>query len=115
MNKKEHGKPNSKFLAVVKYRTEYDKKFIGNSGSYTLENERNFWVVMDVRDGSVLCESSDCSYTSGVRYWLHFPIQWKEYFKCEEWVKTGCIGEMQENFQNLDIGFHTGFVTLDSE
>jgi hypothetical protein len=104
------GKPMSKYLAAAKYQTTYTKKWDKNHTSYTIENEQHSWIVIDVRNKKVLCESSDAHFTGGLRYILQFPIEWKKYEDCVKWIGEGTIGDLQESFQNLQIGFKKNFL-----
>jgi hypothetical protein len=63
------------------------------------------WIVLREKDLAVLCES-----VKKFPYIVYFPIKWTNYQACEEWVKTGSIGEIQEDFSNLNIGFVKSFV-----
>jgi len=107
-------KPPSRMLAPIKYRMQCDKKYIGKSTSYTIENVRYTWIVLDTRTGKVLCESSDSNFTGGTKYWIHFPIEWNDFSECEKWIKEGCIGEIQERCQNLQVGFQGKFLKLEN-
>jgi hypothetical protein len=111
MSKNKYGKPPIKYLVAVKYQTFCDKKFT-DKHSYTVENVRYTWIVMDIRNGKVLCESTDSRFTESVKYYVHFPIEWKIYSDCVEWIKSGTIGDIQEGTQNLHIGFENKFLKL---
>lgn len=56
------------------------------------------WIV--VHGNKFLCESiSHWDYTK------RYPIKWKKAEDCNKWIESGTIGELQENYQNLHIGF----------
>lgn len=71
-----------------------------------VEKVGNVFIIADAEDGSVLCWGSRLSYD------LHIyqPIHWTDYAKAEEWVKDGCIGQLQESWTHLDIGFRKNHV-----
>jgi len=36
---------------------------------------------------------------------IAYPVVWKTYSACEEWISEGCIADIQEAHQNLAIRF----------
>lgn len=110
-------KPASKYLAAVKYKMSFDKKYCGPRphnkwSSYTIENIRYTWIVLDIRNGKILCETSDTFFSGRTKYVLHSPIEWKNHSDCTKWIESGCIGELQGSLSNLHVRFHNKLVTL---
>ena len=56
------------------------------------------WVV--VHGEKVLCQG-----IPKFPYTIYDPIRWNNHQKCSEWVKNGCIGEIQASLTNLNILF----------
>ena len=56
------------------------------------------WAVH--HNGKVLCQL--------IKEWdfkIAYPVLWKTYTACSEWVNNGCIADIQEGHQNLGIIF----------
>lgn len=43
-------------------------------------------------------------------YIKRFPIKWKKAEDCQKWIESGTIGDLQEDYQCLDIGFRRHLV-----
>jgi hypothetical protein len=67
-------------------------------------HDKPSWIVVNEFD-AILCQ--------GIRrfpFIQYDPILWKDYNECERWTKIGFIGDIQESFGNLDIGFQKEFL-----
>ena len=65
---------------------------------------KNTWMVINKKE-EVLCQ--------GIRHYpyiVYYPILWNNYHSCEEWIKSGCMADIQENHSNLNCGFRKSMI-----
>ena len=84
-------------LKVLEFTSKYDNE------THTFSNT---WIVIDTSTLEVLCQ--------GIRafpYHVYHPIQWVSYQGAQKWINEGgCIGDIQENHSNLNVGFKKEFI-----
>jgi len=76
-------------------------------GRGTLRSDLDIEVLYDKSaivihdDIGILC----VKYRDRFYYKLYQPVQFTDVEKAQKWVNSGCIAEIQENFNELDVGF----------
>lgn len=81
----------------------FESKYYGNLEIIRIGEKR--FIVVKINDSSVLSIGYRC-----YPYFFNEPVIWNNYSKCEEWCKTGGIGEIQEDLSTLHIGFEKNHV-----
>ena len=66
------------------------------------------FVVVNVFDQSILAIGIETEYNKI----LYEPVIWKKFKHAEQWVKSGCVGELQEKYCILNIGFRKNMVVV---
>jgi hypothetical protein len=68
------------------------------------------WIIIHPESGKTLCQGINDTIGSPYRRLCVFhPILWKRYDAAAEWIKSGCIAEIQESHSNLNVGFQKAF------
>lgn len=66
------------------------------------------FVILHIMTGRILCQAGERQYTRGGSGTYYYPILFT-HKDAEKWVKDGNIGELQEGYTNLQIGFVKNF------
>jgi hypothetical protein len=64
------------------------------------------WTVIDDVHFTVLCVGVQVS--SGYIYYE--PIFFKDCQRAEDWITSGSVGQLQESFSELNVGFQAGLI-----
>lgn len=96
-------RPPAKELSIVRYYGPV--KIIDGQ---IVEDHGPQFVILHRDTGRVLCQAGEREYTDGECGILFYPLKFT-YQNAAKWVKSGYIGELQESYTNLQIGFVKSF------